>query len=96
MTTDTFWQDVDTYLTDMTTATTADDVVRGAQTIFDQPADTYTGEAFFPGSGGENQLCESLAAAGWTFTRFAADYYWTAKAPDGTLIEYIEGDIYRR
>jgi hypothetical protein len=38
---------------------------------------------------------DSLYTAGWTLTWAEAHYYYVMQAPDGTVITYIEGDIYR-
>ncbi len=53
------------------------------------------GEAFFAGSGGDEQLSEALQAAGWQLWGIQAPYYYTATHPaTGESLTYIEGDVY--
>jgi hypothetical protein len=83
-----FWAAVDAQLAKLRTATTTDDVIR----LLDPPS---SGDAFFHGSGGDNSLQEALSAAGWVTTWADAHYYYVMRAPNGDLITYVEGDVYR-
>lgn len=90
---DPFWGTVAQFLNTVRVATDAASVVATARTMFkdDQPANSR--QAFFPGSGGNEQLSEALSDAGWTFTFIEGGYYYTATAPNGSALTYIEGDI---
>lgn len=88
MSLDGFWARIDAQLTDLRGARTADDVIG----ILDAPS---SGDAFFAGSGGDATVLDALYDAGWRLTWSAAPYYYVMKAPDGDMITYIEGDIYR-
>lgn len=85
---DGFWGHIDAQLAKLRTAGTADDVIR----LLDPPS---SGDAFFAGSGGDDSLMEALEAAGWVVTWAEASYYYVMKAPNGDLITYVEGDVYR-
>lgn len=86
---DGFWAAIDAQLEQLRTAATADDVVR----ILDSPG--CVGDAFFAGSGGDGSVEDALSNAGWTSVRRDAWYYWAMRAPNGDVISYVEGDIYR-
>lgn len=86
---DTFWQAIEAELEALRTAPNADAVI----TILG--GDLAKGEAFFAGSGGDGSIAGSLRAAGWRTTWAEADYYWVMRAPDGSLITYVEGDVFR-
>lgn len=85
---DTFWKAIEHQLTEASTATTADDVLR----IF--AIDGHNSPAFFAGSGGDDQLDDALLNAGWRYAWAHAGYHWAMVAPDGSGITYVEGDIY--
>lgn len=89
---DNFWAEINRQLEELKTAKSADDVVR---IIGPKPGlmDPSAG-AFFEGSGGDNTVWDSLDDAGWKTVWSKAGYYWAMKAPDGSHITYIEGDIY--
>lgn len=90
---DTFWQEVDDYLVQASMMTTARDLIALTNTYWGP----VSGDAFFPGSGGDNQLIDVLIESKhWTFEDIEADYYWTARGADGQILEYIEGDLYAR
>lgn len=93
MSTDPFWTAVSDYLTAARSLTgTAETIILTNESFPGWDASS-AGEAFFPGSGGDDQLCEALDAAGWTITYLEGDYFWIGHAPDGTYIKYTEGDI---
>ncbi|MYX26072.1 hypothetical protein GTY75_05210 [Streptomyces sp. SID8381] len=84
---DTFWKMVDAQLNELKKAKTADDVIKIL-------GETREGEAFFAGGSGDDVM-GALFGAGWSLEWAEADYYWLMKAPDGSQITYIEGDVYR-
>lgn len=94
--TDTFWHVIDQQCDELRTAGTADDVVR----ILSKERNPYghesiAGDGFFAGSGGDRTVWAQLRAAGWSLRWSEASYYWCAEAPNGDVITYVEGDIYR-
>lgn len=94
---DNFWKTVEAQLAELRTAQNADDVLR----ILDRERNPYgpdhgvAGDGFFAGSGGDDSLWDALTDAGWTQVWAEAVYYYVMKAPDGSMITYIEGDVYR-
>lgn len=88
MSIDLFWAHIDTQLEALKTVGSADEVIA----VLDPPS---SGDAFFAGSGGDGSVADSLRDAGWTTAVYEADYYWVMKAPNGDLITYVEGDVYR-
>lgn len=85
---DGFWEHIDQQLKALCEAKTADEVIR----ILDEPS---SGDAFFAGSGGDGTVSESLSEAGWRYVWCEAGYYWAMRAPNGDVITYVEGDVYR-
>ena len=93
----TFWATIGAQLTEATTATSADDVLRIFATAGNPYGDPDISHApgFFAGSGGDGSLFEALRTAGWTTAWIEADYHWAMRAPDGkTGITYVEGDLF--
>lgn len=93
---DEFWTKVKAQLSEARSAESADDVIR----IFSPERNPYghakvAGDGFFAGSGGDHTLDEALEEAGWSWVWSKAGYYWAMRAPDGSMITYVEGDIYR-
>ena len=88
---DMFWQAIDAQLGELRTAATADDVV----TVLNRYGLPSSGDAFFAGGGGDETVCDALDHAGWSWVWCDADYFWCMKAPDGSKITYVEGDVYR-
>jgi hypothetical protein len=94
---DEFWVKVRAQLEEAKSARSAEDVLR----IFSRERNPYgnsemvAGDGFFAGSGGDDTLSDALEEAGWGFVWSKAFYWWAMKAPDGSVITYIEGDIYR-
>ncbi|MBT2609909.1 hypothetical protein J7I97_16915 [Streptomyces sp. ISL-87] len=86
---DGFWKFIEAQLKELESARTADDVIRTMR------ADDCVGDAFFAGSGGDESVWGALHTAGWTTIWVEADYYFAMRAPDGSAITYVEGDIYR-
>ena len=96
MTSNTFWATIDAQLEEASTATTAGDVLRIFATAANPYGDPHISGApgFFAGSGGDKTLMNALYNAGWTLVWAEAGYHWAMRAPDGTGITYIEGDLY--
>lgn len=100
---DPFWTAVRRQLDQARTATSADQVLA----IFAPEHNPYRleqpdwdgmdggAQGFFAGSGGDDSLMEALDDAGWERLWFQAPYWWAMTAPDGSVITYCEGDIYR-
>ncbi|MFD6470799.1 hypothetical protein [Streptomyces goshikiensis] len=93
-----FWTAVAEQLAELESARSAEDVLR----ILSHDRNPYgpdrggrAGDAYFAGSGGDRTVNEALRTAGWTTVWAEAPYYYVKRAPDGSLITYIEGDIYR-
>jgi hypothetical protein len=84
-----FWDDIARQLGELTSARTADDVLRIL------PGGESSAEGFFAGSGGDDTVMEALQEAGWSVTWATASYYWVMRAPNGDKITYVEGDIFR-
>lgn len=97
--TNTFWTTIKAQLDELTTARTADDVIRILSPERNPYGPNWDGmaggaEGFFAGSGGGGRVSEALEKAGWRWIGGNAIYY-VMRAPDGSEITYIEGDIYR-
>lgn len=92
-----FWATIQAQLTECQQARSADDVLRILATAgnpYDDPSITGA-PAFFAGSGGDESLMAALEVAGWTVVWAEAHYHYAMRAPDGSAITYVEGDIYR-
>ncbi|MFK0231200.1 hypothetical protein ACIQUL_36150 [Streptomyces sp. NPDC090303] len=94
-----FWDEIRRQLKELESAKSADDVLRilAHENNPDQayPRANRPDEGFFAGSGGGDCVNEALEEAGWSYVWARASYWWAMKAPDGSVITYIEGDIYR-
>lgn len=88
---DSFWKIIDSQLKELASAKSADDVIR----ILRRDDDTGCGDAFFDGSGGNRQVSDSLEEAGWEYVWSEWGHHYAIKAPDGSVITYCEGDIYK-
>lgn len=96
MSLDGFWAAVDQQLTELKSATSADDVLRILSPERNPyGADSCSADGFFAGSGGDDSVWGSLIEAGWTLVWAEASYHYVMRAPDGSAITYVEGDIYR-
>ncbi|MFB7836000.1 hypothetical protein [Streptomyces sp. NPDC056056] len=84
---DTFWAAIAEQLQELRTAKTADDVLRILPSDGDAPG-------FFAGSGGDDTVSDVLHTAGWKQVWAESSIYYTMRAPDGSMITYIEGDIF--
>ena len=90
-----FWANVDTFLAQAKKTSTAQELIDLMHARF--PNEEYVqGDAFFPGSGGDGKLSHSLREAGWLVKYIEGSYWWGAKAANGDIVEYIEGDVYIR
>jgi hypothetical protein len=92
--TDNFWAVIQAQVGELTSAATAQDVLRILATERAPGNPLVAGDGFFAGSGGDDSVWEALSEAGWQIIWSRADYYFVAKAPDGSTITYVEGDIY--
>lgn len=92
----TFWATADTCLDELENAKTADAVIDTLNKHF-PPGESMdaNASAFFPASGGDRQLMDSLFVAGWTLAWSQAPYFYVVRNGNGELLTYIEGDVYR-
>lgn len=95
---DAFWATIREQLAELKTAKTADDVIR----ILSHERNPYgynnadgAASGFFAGSGGDGTVWDALDDAGWIMTWSESGIYYTMRAPSGSEITYVEGDIYR-
>ncbi|MFI1528616.1 hypothetical protein [Streptomyces griseus] len=72
-------------------AKSADDVLR----ILPVVPGVSAGDGFYELSGSDPSVWDSLRKAGWVQIWAVASYYYAMRAPDGSVITYIEGDVYR-
>ena len=86
-----FWEEIDAQLNELRAAKGADDVIR----ILSESGEASAGEAFFGGSGGDKSVAGALYEAGWRTVWIEWEHHYAMKAPDGSSITYVEGDIYR-
>lgn len=91
-----FWQVIKDQCKELESAKNEEDVLR----ILSKERnpyhhDTIAGDGFFAGGGGDESVEDSLDTAGWTHVWRDAWYYWAMRAPDGSIITYVEGDIYK-
>jgi len=91
---DPFWVTIKEQLKELESAKSADDVVR----ILAHEKNPYgfkcgSEDAFFAGGGGDDSVQDALIKAGWDLVWSESSTYYTMRAPDGSLITYIEGDI---
>lgn len=89
---DQFWGEIRRVLASVAHATTADEVIAAVSSGPDQASGS--GDAFFAGSGGDDQLLDALDTSVWSPFDVKARYWWKARsAKDSSVIEYIEGDV---
>lgn len=87
---DSFWAIIDAQLQALRTAKGVDDVMSVLST-----EGRHADAGFFGGSGGDEGVDEALLTAGWSYLWCEASYHWAMRAPDGTVLTYIEGDVLR-
>ncbi|MFD6470523.1 hypothetical protein [Streptomyces goshikiensis] len=85
---DRFWAVIAEQLQELRTAKTAGDVLHILA------SDSTTAPGFFAGSGGDDTVSGALLTAGWEQVWAESSLYYTMRAPDGSMITYIEGDIF--
>lgn len=91
-----FWAAIDAQLRQCQQARSANDVLRILDTAgnpHDDPSITGA-PAFFAGGGGGASLLAALESAGWSLIWAEASYHYAVRAPDGSAITYVEGDVY--
>lgn len=94
---DTFWTQIKTQLTELESAQSADDVLLTLahdRNPYGLGWDGAAGDGFFAGSGGYGSVWAALDTAGWEDIWGSAIHY-VMRAPDGSMITYCEGDVYR-
>ncbi len=100
-----FWQTVRSQLNALATAETAADVIRilNEGNASDPEVSSYTGflstgvDAFFAGGGGDENVLDILRwdNPNWESVDIRAPYYGCVRSRvDGSLITYVEGDVY--
>ena len=90
---DPFWANVDESLD--TIENEQPDNAQSVVALLNEYCDTSAGDAFFPGSGGNRSLLESLEKAGWDMVWSEASYFYVVRHEStGDYLTYIEGDIY--
>jgi hypothetical protein len=92
---DPFWAAIEAQLHELRSAQTVDEVIK----ILAQERNPYgpgvsSAPGFFAGSGGDDTVADALRAAGWRTVWSKASYFYCMRAPDGSCITYVEGDIY--
>ncbi|MFD0432202.1 hypothetical protein ACFQ60_48130 [Streptomyces zhihengii] len=85
---DTFWAAINQQLEQLRTATNADDVLRTRH----RPR---PGPRILRRLRGDETVSAALHHAGWELTWAESSIDYTMRAPDGSMITYIEGDILR-
>jgi len=95
---DPFWDIITSVLDGATRARTADQLISAVECGPSQDSKDPGAQALFAGSGGDRQLSDALEeGGGWDIRYVEGDYGRRAAAKcDGSVVEYIEGDLYRR
>lgn len=63
--------------------------------IWTDSEDGTKSRAFFQSPDGQNgELFHALQVVGYSVTKYAAPYHWTAKKKTGPYVTYTEGDLY--
>jgi hypothetical protein len=86
---DDYWTNYEACLDQVARGVTADGLIRTCNEHFDKSV----ADAFFPG-GGDRDMLGTLMESGWSTVWVRADYYFAARDREGTVITYVEGDIY--
>jgi hypothetical protein len=92
---DSFWDNVDRCARGLRSATSVDGAIAILNDHFITESADSAADAFFGGSGGDDQVMDMLSDAGWTIVWSEAVYFFVARDPHGDLLTYIEGDVYR-
>lgn len=87
-----FWAAIAEQLTEARQATSA---TRVCEIMPPVPGLSCARAAGLFAGGGDDPLDDALRAAGWTYRWSRASYHWCMQAPDGSLLTYIEGDLYQ-
>ena len=97
-----FWESIAVTLRDIVETMPCEfDEVKEILDATGNPDDTDYGTrtadtSFFAGSGGDNQLCTALCAAGWVYVWAEANYWYVMRHPlSGDVLTYTEGDVQR-
>lgn len=90
---DLFWNDVDDYLARVRTCNTVAEIIDLTGDLFAAEAPYAAGDAFFPGSGGDDQLYWALNDS-WTRRAIDGDTFFVATDYRGQSFTYIDGDLY--
>lgn len=89
MSADPFWAAIDAQIRLVRRARSAGDVIAACP-----PVDGLSvGHGFFAGGGGDDSILANLPAD-WTEVGVRASYHWCMRAPDGSELTYVEGDLY--
>lgn len=93
---DPFWDHIDEQLKKVMAATTVDEVLAACPPVMFDGSPNPGSDGFFEGSGGDTSMLDALdAAPGWVIETFKAEYYFCMRDPQGDLLSYVEGDLYR-
>lgn len=94
--TDDFWDAVHAQLTELRSAKNVDDVLRILSYERNPygPESSGVADGFFAGGDG-GAVMSALEDAGWHLHWYKATYHYAIQAPDGSVLTYVEGDLYR-
>lgn len=84
-----YWEAIDAQLRQLKTAPSADAVI----TLCPHVPDLSSGNGWWGGDG--DDMLGALYDAGWRSVDVRASYHWCLKAPDESMLTYVEGDLYR-
>lgn len=91
---DLFWEAVDQYIEQVYACMTVADVMDLTNDLFAAEKQfSGSGQAFFPGSGGDKQLYWALNDT-WARRPLEGDIYFVATDKNGDSFTYVEGDLY--
>ena len=93
MSIDMFWKIIDRQIAQLEKAKTAEQVCEILSEDRNPYGERISGDGFFAGGGGDQTVLGALIKAGWVIIDTKASYWWTAQAPDGSRVNYCEGDI---
>lgn len=84
-----YWDVIEAQLARVKEAKSAETVL----TVCAHEPGLSAGNGFWGGDG--DDLLGALYDAGWKSVDVRASYHWCLQAPDGSLLTYVEGDLYR-